>query len=335
MSNESQSQRAIDGMAAKSNSEVWVEKYRPETLADVVGQDEITGQLKKYVDDTSEHELPNLLFSGVAGIGKTTSALAIAKDLYGDDWAENFLELNASDERGIDVVRDRIKSFAKSHFKQYPFRVIFLDESDSLTDQAQSALRRTMEQHSHNIRFILSCNYSSEIIDPIQSRCTVCRFTPVDEESMKQYLDAIAEQEGLDVSEGGMHAIIHAANGDMRTAIGGLQATATIEGTATREEVYGILSTARPEDIESLITTAMDGNYYESRETLHKLLTEEGLSSGDILSEIHRQVWDLDISEDKAVDVMDRVGETEFRLDQGGSDQIQLEALLASFAKEG
>ncbi|MEF8915090.1 AAA family ATPase, partial [Natronomonas sp.] len=147
--------------------EIWIEKYRPQTLDEVVGHESITQRLKEYI---KQQDLPHLLFAGPAGVGKTTSAVAIAKEVYGDDWRENFLELNASDQRGIDVVRDRIKSFARASFGGYDHRIIFLDEADALTSDAQSALRRTMEQFSDNTRFILSCNYSSQIIDPIQSR---------------------------------------------------------------------------------------------------------------------------------------------------------------------
>ncbi|MFW6265549.1 MAG: AAA family ATPase, partial [Halanaeroarchaeum sp.] len=154
--------------SAAGRQEIWVEKYRPERLADVVGHEDIIDRVESYV---ARDDLPHLLFSGPAGTGKTATASAIAKELYGDDWRENFLELNASDERGIDVVRDRIKNFARASFGGYNYRIIFLDEADALTSDAQSALRRTMEQFSNNTRFILSCNYSSKIIDPIQSRC--------------------------------------------------------------------------------------------------------------------------------------------------------------------
>ncbi|MFY4815776.1 AAA family ATPase, partial [Haloarcula sp. AONF1] len=161
--------------ATATGREIWIEKYRPQTLDDIHGQEEIVERLQSYI---AQDDVPHLLFSGPAGVGKTTAATAIAREIYGEDnWRGNFLELNASDQRGIDVVRDRIKGFARSSFGG-DFRIVFLDESDSLTDDAQSALRRTMEQFSDNTRFILSCNYSSKIIDPIQSRCAVFRFSP-------------------------------------------------------------------------------------------------------------------------------------------------------------
>ena len=166
---------------ATGRDEIWVEKYRPERLEGVVGHEAIISRVQSYVE---RDDLPHLLFAGPAGTGKTATAQAIAKQLYGEDWQENFLELNASDERGIDVVRERIKDFARTSFGGYNYRIIFLDEADALTSDAQSALRRTMEQFSKNTRFILSCNYSSKIIDPIQSRTAVFRFSPIADEAV-------------------------------------------------------------------------------------------------------------------------------------------------------
>ncbi|MCR4368512.1 MAG: AAA family ATPase, partial [archaeon] len=154
----------------------WIEKYRPHTLAEVVGQKDITKRLESYV---KQRTLPNLLFSGPAGVGKTSSSVAIAKEFFGPSFSQNFLELNASDERGIDVVRETIKNFARTLAFDYGFKIIFLDESDALTTDAQQALRRTMEKYSRTCRFILSCNYSSRLIEPIQSRCVVFRFKPL------------------------------------------------------------------------------------------------------------------------------------------------------------
>ncbi len=326
MSTESQS-----GTTAKeSRDEVWVETYRPEALDDVVGQDDITRQLKGYVE---KGELPNLLFSGGAGIGKTTSAVALAKEIYGDDWRDHFLELNASDDRGIDVVRDRIKSFARSSFGGYDHRIIFLDEADSLTSEAQSALRRTMEQFSDNVRFILSCNYSNKIIDPIQSRCSVFRYSPISDEAIAKRLRDIADKEGVTVTDDGIDALVYTANGDMRRAINALQGAAVLDRAVDEDAVYQITSTPRPEEIEAMIQSALAGNYHQSRMQLDELLTDRGLSGGDILNQIHRLIWEFDIEDDQAIDIMDRVGESDYRITEGANDRIQLEALLAGLAK--
>ncbi|MCK4555565.1 MAG: AAA family ATPase, partial [Candidatus Aenigmarchaeota archaeon] len=161
--------------------DIWTEKYRPEKLSDVVGQKEITARLEAFVKEKS---MPHMLFAGSAGIGKTTSAIALAKQLYGDTWQRNFMETNASDERGIQVVRSKIKDFARTKPLGAEFKIIFLDESDALTPEAQQAMRRTMEKYTSTTRFILSCNYSSKLIPPIQSRCAIFRFRPIGKEDI-------------------------------------------------------------------------------------------------------------------------------------------------------
>ena len=312
--------------------EIWIEKYRPQALSEVAGQDDIVGRLQSYVD---RDDLPHLLFSGPAGVGKTTSAMAIAREVYGDDWRENFLELNASDERGIDVVRDRIKNFARASFGGHDYRIIFLDEADALTSDAQSALRRTMEQFANNTRFILSCNYSSQIIDPIQSRCAVFRFGPLPEEAVGEYVRTIAGEEGIEVTEGGVEALVYAADGDMRKAINGLQAAATTGETVDEEAVYAITATARPEEIEAMVTKALDGDFTASRAALDDLLTDAGLGGGDVIDQLHRSAWEFDLEDRAVVRLLERVGETDYRITQGANERLQLEALLASLALEG
>jgi len=318
--------------ATAGRQEIWVEKYRPERLEDVVGHDAIVSRLESYVE---RDEVPHLLFAGPAGIGKTTSAVAIAKELYGeDDWRENFLELNASDERGIDVVRDRIKNFARASFGGHDYRIIFLDEADSLTSDAQSALRRTMEQFSNNTRFILSCNYSSQIIDPIQSRCAVFRFTPIDDESVADRIRYIAGNEGIEYTEDGIDALVYAAAGDMRKAINALQAASATGDVVDEEAVYTITSTAKPEEIEEMVTAALDGDFPAARAALDEMITHRGLAGGDIIDQLHRSVWNFDLGDKAAVRLMDRIGEADYRIAEGANEQVQLEALLASVAME-
>jgi replication factor C small subunit len=321
--------KGAESVPRPGRDEIWVEKYRPRTLEDVVGHEEITSRLKRYVE---RDDLPNLLFSGPAGVGKTTSAVAIAREIYGEDWRENFLELNASDDRGIDVVRGRIKEFARASFGGYNYRIIFLDEADSLTDDAQSALRRTMEQFSNNTRFVLSCNYSSKIIDPIQSRCAVFRFTGIDDEAIAQRIREIAASEGIETTEEGIGALVYAADGDMRRAINALQAAAVMGETVDEESVYTITATARPERIEMMVTSALEGDFTGARGTLDDLLSNEGLSGGDVIDQLHRSVWDLGLDDRESVRLLDRLGEADYRITEGANERIQLEALLASLA---
>ena len=315
--------------ATATGREIWIEKYRPQSLDDIHGQEAIVERLQSYID---QDDIPHLLFSGPAGVGKTTAATAIARQVYGDDnWRGNFLELNASDQRGIDVVRDRIKGFARSSFGG-DFRIVFLDEADSLTDDAQSALRRTMEQFSDNTRFILSCNYSSKIIDPIQSRCAVFRFSPLSDEAVSGMVREIAAAEEIEVTDAGVDALVYAADGDMRRAINSLQAAATTGDVVDEEAVYAITATARPEEIESMVTDALDGDFARARSTLDVLLTETGMAGGDVIDQLHRSVWEFDLSEREAVRLMERIGEADYRIAEGANEQVQLESLLAALS---
>ncbi|QSX00641.1 replication factor C small subunit [Haloterrigena alkaliphila] len=264
----------------------------------------------------------------------TTAAKAIARELYDDDWKENFLELNASDQRGIDVVRDRIKDFARSSFGGYNHRIIFLDEADALTSDAQSALRRTMEQFSNNTRFILSCNYSSQIIDPIQSRCAVFRFTELTEDAVEAQVREIAANEDIEVTDDGVDALVYAADGDMRKAINGLQAAAVMGETVDEETVFAITATARPEEVEEMVERAIDGDFTAARAALEDLLMERGLAGGDVIDQLHRSAWQFDIPERATVRLLERLGEADYRITEGANERLQLEALLASLALE-
>jgi len=312
---------------------IWIEKYRPKILNDIVGQNEIVERLKAYVKTKN---VPHLMFAGPAGTGKTTSALAMSKELFGESWKQNFHELNASDERGIGIVRGKIKDFARTApIGKTAFKIIFLDEADSLTSDAQSALRRTIEKYSHICRFILSVNYSSKIIEPIQSRCTIFRFNPIKNDDIKKYISKISEKEKLEVTPDGLETLIFIARGDLRKAINILQVGASVGKKITAEILYETSATAKPEDVKNLINSALSGNFMAARNQLYDLLIKYGLSGEDIIKQIHQTIYDLSIPDENKVRLIEKTGETEFRLIEGGNDHIQLEALLAQFALEG
>ncbi len=313
--------------------EIWVEKYRPAKLADVVGHPEIVERLKAYV---ATKNLPHLMFAGPAGVGKTTCALALARELFGESWTINFAELNASDERGIGVVRGKIKDFARTApIQEAPFKVIFLDEADALTADAQSALRRTMEKYAASTRFILGCNYSSKIIEPIQSRCAVFRFRPLKPDEVKSMLRRIAKEEKLEIAPDCVDAILYVARGDLRKAVNTLQVAATLAKTVNEDSVYEATSTAHPEEVRGLVETALKGDFMAARTKLDELLITYGMSGEDVVRQIHRTVFDLPVPDDLKVRLVDRIGEAEFRLVEGSNDRVQIEALLAHFVVVG
>lgn len=307
--------------------EIWTEKYRPRRLSEVAGQDAIIRNLSSYV---KARNLPHLIFSGPAGVGKTAAAVALARELFGETWSENFTELNASDERGIEVVRNNIKNFARTMpIGNAAFKIIFLDEADALTDAAQSALRRTMERYSGTCRFILSCNYSSKIIEPIQSRCSVYRFKALSYDAIAARIRYIADQEGLTISEEVIRAINYVAMGDMRRAVNAVQSAAVLSDELRPEMIYEITAMARPEQIRALIMQALAGQFFEALEALDSLLGK-GISGDEILAQMHRLVIGMEIPARKKVELMDRIGEADFRITEGANERIQLDALLAS-----
>jgi replication factor C small subunit len=320
-------------MASHYDSEVWTEKYRPKKFEDMVGQEEIIKRVKSLVNSNN---IPHLLFAGPAGTGKSTLALIVVRELFGESWRENYLELNASDERGIDVVRQKVKDFARTKaLGDVPFKVIFLDEADALTKEAQQALRRTMENYTSTCRFVLSCNYSSKILDPIQSRCVIFRFQLLEKKDIKRRIDIIADREGLSITAEAFDALYESSEGDCRRMINLLQATASISPNITPDLVNTIISKAKPSDIKVVLDYALSGDFSNSREKLLDIMLKESISGTDIIKAIQKEIWNLEIDNELKVTLTEKTGEVEFRLVEGSDEFIQLEALIAGFILAG
>ena len=308
-------------------SSIWTEKYRPSKFEEIKGQKEIVEKIAAFVRSGN---MPHLLFSGPAGVGKTTLSLVIAKQLFGEHWRENTLELNASDERGIDVVRVKVKDFARTKaIGNVPFKLIYLDESDALTREAQQALRRTMENYTKTTRFILSCNYSSKIIDPIQSRCAVFRFKPLSEEEVGKVIDSVAKGEGLNVSSDARRALFEVCEGDCRRLENIMQSCAVLKNEVTAELVYSMASVAKPKEVNEVLSLAAAGKFIDSRKKLLSLMLDYGLSGIDVIKQIQKEIWNLKLDDRKKVELVDKCGDIEFRMVEGSDEYVQLQSFLA------
>jgi len=311
-------------------SAMWSEKYRPATLAEMRNQAGVVGRLKRFAETKA---MPHCLFAGPPGSGKTTAALCLAHDLFGERFMDAFMELNASDARGIDVVRTTVKEFARiATISEVPFKILVLDEADNMTADAQHALRRTMERYTDTCRFILSCNYSGKIIEPIQSRCAIFRFVPLSEDDVAGYLRTVAEKERVRLEDSGLRALTEASEGDLRKAINTLQAAASVGKPIDEKLVYEVVSKAKPGDVQDLLELATKGDFIKAREKLRSLLLQQGLSGKDILKQIHSEILRMPMPEKSKIELIDATGEIDYRLIQGADEEVQLSSLLARLA---
>ena len=312
---------------------LWTEKYRPSDFSEIKGQKEIVKRVKAFVE---QQNLPHLMFSGPAGVGKSTLAIVVAKKLFENQWRHNFLELNASDTRGIDTIRINVKDFARTKsIGNVPFKIIFLDEADALTREAQQALRRTMENYTQTCRFILSCNYSSKIIEPIQSRCVIFRFKQLDKKDIFAIIEKIADDEKLKIDEKAKESLFEICEGDCRRLENILQSSAAITNHITEDLIHSMASIAKPKEVREVLELALSNKFIEARNKLLNLMLNYGLAGIDIIKQIQKEILELNVDNKSKMILIEKCGEIEFRMTEGSDEFVQLEALLSQFALVG
>jgi len=311
-------------------SQIWTEKYRPSQFSELLGQKDIVEKVEAFV---KQKNMPQLLFAGPPGVGKTSLSIVIAKKFFGDEWRQNVLELNASDERGIDVIRNKVKDFARTRaIGNVPFKICILDESDALTKEAQQALRRTMENYTTTCRFILLANYSSKIIEPIQSRCAIFRFKPLKSEDLKKIIDNVEKMESLKIDDKAKKALVEVCDGDCRKLENILQSCAAVSKKIDDELVFSMASVAKPKEIREVLDTALKNDFIKARDKLLDTMLKYGLAGSDVIKQIQKEILELDIDNKAKMHLIERCGEIEFRMSEGADEFIQLEAFLSSVA---
>ncbi len=314
-------------------SDLWVERHRPRTVGEIKGQRAVVDRLVAYSKTGS---FPHLMFAGPPGTGKTTSALALAKDVFGDGYRSNLLEMNASDERKLESIRTKVKQFARTApIPGTTFKVIFLDEADALTPDAQGALRRIMEQYAETCRFILSCNYSSKIVEAIQSRCAVFRFRPLDIGNVRETILEVAKIEGVDLDGEAADAIARVSLGDLRKAITSLQVAASLDSNVTRDLVYETTATAPPEELQGFFLSCKEDGFRPARRRMRDIMDKFGLAGTDLVNQLHRELGEAEfLDETQKLIITEIMADCDFRMVEGGGESLQLDAMTARVCTE-
>jgi len=319
-------------LSAPGRAAPWVEKYRPQSLADVAAHRDIVDTIDRL---TNENRLPHLLLYGPPGTGKTSTILAVARKLYGSQYSNMILELNASDERGIDVVRQQIQDFAGARSLSFGARpsvkLVLLDEADAMTKDAQFALRRVIEKYTRSTRFALICNHVNKIIPALQSRCTRFRFAPLDGSHVRERLQHIIKSEGLSVDEGGLTALVRLSNGDMRKALNILQSTHMASQQITEEAVYLCTGNPMPKDIEEIAFWLLNEPFSTSFKYISDMKMRKGLALVDIIREVTMFVFKIQMPSDVRVKLINDLADIEYRLSFACNDKLQLGAMISTF----
>ncbi|KAF9131328.1 Subunit of heteropentameric Replication factor C (RF-C) [Mortierella sp. 14UC] len=321
--------KVVEHNNATDDTLPWVEKYRPVTLDDLVSHKDITSTIERFID---ENRLPHMLLYGPPGTGKTSTILACARKLYGPMWKSMTMELNASDDRGIDVVREQIKNFAstKKIFSS-GFKLIILDEADMMTQTAQNALRRVVEKYTKNVRFCIICNYVSKIIPALQSRCTRFRFGPLELSQVDSRLDHIIQNEGVKITDEGRKALLQLSKGDMRRALNILQACHAGYEVVDEDAVYNCTGNPHPADIETIVNSMLTEDFTTAYSNISYLKTIKGMALQDILTEVYNYLELIDMPSNARVYVLDKMADVEYKLSTGASEKLQLTSLIGSF----
>jgi replication factor C small subunit len=307
---------------------MWVEKYRPTKLSEIVNQTEIMGSLEALIKDPTD--MPHLMFSGSAGVGKTTTALCISRQILGEFAKDNTLELNASDERGIGMVREKVKKFSRfAGMAEIPFKIIILDEADEMTSDAQTALRRIIEDTAKICRFIFIANNISKIINPIQSRCATFKFTTISEEDIIGRLEEIAKKEKVKADKKGLKAIFDHSEGDLRHAINLMQATASLGGI-TEDNVKSSAGLTKSSDVDEVLKIALSGKVPEAREKMIELIKVYGMSVSDFLKYLNAAVFKS--KQPHLSEILQVIAKYDYRILVGSNSEIQLSAMLAELS---